>query len=323
MGTCWLISLLIGLTACDGQASSTSGNATVQIAQVDGTGSVVHTDSAGPVFLASGSGSTLKPGDRIAADSAVTLTLKLNDNSALTLGPGSRLSLVQIREIDQRPVFRLLAGTLIATISDSGPIVQAYREETIKFSTVTTILAVMPKTNSVFRLWHETDALKVDIESGEADVEGNNQQATLPAGWQAILEPEKPLQIIEFLTPTPLPLNADTTPTPIRIITLTPLPTATPTATPTDTPTPTPTFTPLPTRPRPTLTITSSPEPSLMPGTPLPTATDKPDKPPKATPVPPTTKPPTAEPTNQPTPEPTFRPTALPTPEPSAIPGLR
>jgi len=272
----------------------------VQIAQVDGTGSVVHTDSAGPVFLASGSGSTLKPGDQISADSALTLTLKLNDNSILTLGPGSRLSLVQIREIDQRPVFRLRAGTLVATISDSGPIIQAYREETIKFSTVTTILSVISKTNSVFRLWHETDALKVDIESGEADVEGNNQQATLPAGWQAILEPEKPLQIIEFLTPTPLPLNVDTTPTPIRIITLTPLPTATPTSTPTNTPTPTPTNTPLPTRPRPTLTITSSPQPSIIPATPLPTATDKPDKPPKT--KMPTPPPPPPQPTERPTP---------------------
>lgn len=225
----------------------------------------------------------------VTADQSVTL--QLSDGSTFRLQPKSLLILQQIHSTDRRPVFRLMRGELDANAHSDGFSVQAYREAAIELTMVSYDLTVVPhNTASIFRLWFDANTLNAYVEAGEAGVQAGNQQATLPVGWQAIVEPGASLKLVQVLTSTPS--ASDTVP---------PTATATPTQTPTDTPTPTPTQTPTrrPTRIPPTVQPTVTPTPSGVPQEPTqPPATKKPESRPKPT------NPPPPPPTNPPPPPP-------------------
>ncbi len=250
----------------------------------------------------------LTPGNEIfTADQSVTL--QLSDGSTLRLHPNSFLILQEIRSTDRRPVFRLMRGELDANAHSDGFSVQAYGEAAIKLTMVPYDLTVLPhNTASIFRLWFDANTLNAYVETGEAGVQAGNQQATLPTGWQAIVEPDAPLKLVQRLTP--IPSTSDTA---------TPTSTATPTQAPTDTltPTPTPTATTRPTRIPQTVKPTVTPTPSSVPPQPTqPAATEKPASQPKPTnPPPQPTEPPPPQPTNPPPP-----PTEPPPPPPTEPP---
>lgn len=298
--------IVLVLAACNNQLTTSNAESTIQLTRLSGAGNLTRTASTEaaplPDIL------TLAPGDKLIASGNVTLTLQLADGSTLALVPGSRLTLLQVRDVDHRPVFRLTHGALQINAASAGLIVQGHFEQTDKFVTEIANLAVTSRgSTGVYNLKIEADLIYADIVSGEADVESDTQQTTLPEGWEAVFGAGRSLEITQKVKPA-----ADTTtvtPPPIRIITLTPLPSPTETATATDTPTPTPSLTPTATRIRPTATRTITFEPTIIPETALPTATTKPDRPPKSTPVPPTSPPkPTAEPPTQ------KPPTEVPTP---------
>jgi hypothetical protein len=192
--------------------------------------------------------------------------------------------------------------------------VQAYEEVAMNFRMELTDLAAGPRgVAGTYQLGFDDKTLKAVVNAGEFDLRSGNQQATLPAGWQAIAEPGQSLQIVSLITPTPAPPSSAEAPTatPIQIISITPAnkPTEMPIATRTTTVKASPTPTRTPTRVRLTI-IANTPVPTVVVNTPVPAATEKPEKPPPEPPAPP---PPPPEPTEPPPPEPTEPPPPEPT----------
>jgi hypothetical protein len=322
---------LPGLVACGGQAATVSPENSAPITRVDGAATLVRAAGHGESALPDNT--TLAPGDEIRTAANQSVTLQLSDGNTLHLEPGTRLNLFSLRPPDRRPIFRLLAGAVTGQLRGSAFDTQAYQETAVNFRILQSNLTIVPRTGpGKFRLWVDDNILRASISEGEFDVQSENQQATLPAGWQASVEPGKALQIVSLVTPTPVPLSATEAPTatPIPIITLTPtrMPTATPQATPTYTPTATPTATltttaiatGTATRVRRTI-IPRSATPTTVgvADTPLPPPTDKPDPRPKKTNPPPQSTEPPPPPTNPPPPPPTEPPPtqAPPTPRPT------
>lgn len=300
-----LFVLATTLGACGGQPPTIDPGNAVSITRSAGAATLIRPRSKSQTELPQSV--LLTPDDHLYTAANQTVTLQFPDGSTLQLGPESHLVLFAISSADRVAIFRLLAGSATGTAHGHAFEVQGYREVAVNFSMMVADLAVVPRgIAGTYQLKIDGDRLQATINSGEFDIRSGNQQATLPQGWQAIAEPGKPLQIVPLITPTPA--AGAPTAAPIQIISITP--TNTPTETPeaTKTATRTATYTPTPTRTRVRRTIVSmTATPAIIVDTPLPAATEKPDRPPKPTNLPPTSEPPTPKP---PTPEPpTPRPT--------------
>lgn len=317
----FMLCALLGLVACGGQPSTVSPENLLSIARIDGAATLVQ---AGRGKSALPDTTTIVPGDEIRTTADQSVTIQVSGENTLRLEPNSNLTLLSLRPPDRRPVFRLQTGAVTGQLSGPTFSVQAYKETAVSFRLLQSNLNVLPRTGpGKYRLWLDDNTLKASVIEGEFDVQAGNQQATLPAGWLASVEPGKALQITSVVTPTRAPLSATEAPTatPIPIITLTPTntPTITPQATSTHTPTMTPTATATKTATRVQRTIiprSATPTVVGVVDTPLATSTDKPGPRPKKTnpppqpteppqptnPPPPTEPPPTQEP---PTPRPT------------------
>jgi hypothetical protein len=306
------------LAGCGGSAAPTiNPDNVVAVTRLDGAATLARPSTGAQGALPDQA--QLLAGDHLYTAASETVTLQFADGSTLQLAPESHLLLYVLRQSDRLPLFRLLAGAVTADLRGSTFEVQAYEEAAMNFNMVVTDLTAAPRgAAGRYRLAFEGDVLKGTVTSGEFDLRSGNQQATLPAGWQAIAAPGRPLQVISLITPSPAPPSGTEAPTAtlIPIIEITPTRTATLTRTVTRTATPTDTRTPA--RPR----RTATPAPTLIADTP--TATTRPydpPPPPQPTNPPPTNPPPTVPPpTNPPpteppptNPPPTERP--APTPE--------
>ena len=307
---------LLGLVACGGQPATVSPEIVQLITRVDGAATLVRAAGRGEEALPDTT--TISPGDEMrTADQSVTI--QVSDGNTLRLEPRSRLVLFAPRSSDRRPVFQLQAGAVTGQLRSPAFNTQAYKETVANFSMLKSNLTVLPRTGpGSFRLWIDDDTLKASVIEGEFDVQSGNQQATLPAGWQASVEPGKALHVVSLVTPTLAPPSAPAaaTATPIPIITLTPTqtPTITPQATPTATPTPTATKTATRVR-RTIIPRSATPTAVGVVDTPLPTETDKPDPRPKKTnPPPPPTDPPPPQDTPVPPPDTPVPPPVTPRP---------
>jgi hypothetical protein len=300
-----LLALVVALAACGGQQPAANPDNAVPITRTDGTATLARAGGKSESSLPDNT--LLAPGDQIYTAPADTVTLQFADGSTLQVRPDSHLVLFSIRPTDHVAVFRLLAGSVTGDLRGSAFEVQAYEEVAMNFRMELTDLAAVSRgVAGTYQLGFEGNTLKAVVNAGEFDLRSGNQQATLPAGWQAIAEPGQALQIVSLITPTPAPPSATDAPTatPIQIITISPadMPTEPPVATATATATASSTPTRRPTR-VPRTIVTNTPAPTLITDTPVPTATEKPDKPePKATkePEPP---PPPPPPEPRPTPE--------------------
>lgn len=306
-----LLAWLLVLAGCGGQQPATvSPDTTMSLTRIDGSATLARPSTGNQGDLPESV--QLSVGDHLYTAGSQTVTLQFPDGSTLQMGPESHLQLYALRQADGVAVFRLLSGSITADLRGAAFEVQAYEEAAVSFNMVTTDLTAIPHgTTGRYQLGFDGHVLKATVNAGEFDLRSGNQQATLPTGWQAIAEPGQPLQVISLITPTPAPLSATEAPTatPIPIITITPTKTPTVTRTATSTTTPTRTRTPI----RIIRTSTSTATPIIVMDTPLPTATEKPDKPPKPTnpppqptelpsPVPNTPEPPPPMPTDRPTP---------------------
>lgn len=283
---------LLGLVACSGQPSTVSPEMLQPIARVDGAATLVRAAGRGEEALSDTT--TISPGDEIRTANQ-SVTIQVSDGNTLHLEPDSRLTLRALRSSDRRPSFQLVTGAVTGQLRSPAFNTQAYKETVASFNMLQSTLIVLPRTGpGSFRLWIDADTLKATVIEGEFDVQSENQQATLPAGWQASVEPGKALQIVSLVTPTLAPPSAPAaaTATSIPILTLTPTttPTVTPQATPTATPTSTPTATATRTATRVRRTIiprSATPTAVGVTDTPLPTETDRPGPRPKKTNPPP------------------------------------
>ncbi len=287
-----LLALLIVLAACSGQQPALDPENALAITRASGTATLARAGSKSEGALPDNT--LLAPGDQLYTSPEDTVTLQFPDGSTLQLESGSHLVLFSIRPTDHVAVFRLLSGSVTGDVRSVAPEVQAYEEVAMNFRMELTDLAAVPRgTAGTYQLGFDGNTLKAVINAGEFDLRSGSQQATLPAGWQAIAEPGQSLQIVSLITPTPAPPSATEAPTatPIQIISITPadVPTERPIATETATATASPTATRTPTRVPPTIVVNTS--------TPVPTATEKPDKQkPKGPPPPPPPPPPRGTP---------------------------
>ena len=301
-----LLALLVILAGCGGQQPATiNPDNAVSITRVDGLATLARPSTGSQGELPEST--QLVVGDHLYTAANQSVTLQFPDGSTLQMGPESHLLLYTLRQPDRVAVFRLLAGSVTADLRSNAFEVQAYEEAAMNFNMVVTDLTAVPRgAAGRYQLGFDGNVLKATVTAGEFDLRSGNQQATLPAGWQAIAEPGRSLQVISLITPTPAPPSATEAPTatsiPIISITPTKTPTVSPTVTSTVTRTPTRTRTPI----RIIRTATGTAAPTVIGDTPIPTATEKPDKPPKPTnpPPQPTTKSATASPT-EPPPQPT------------------
>ncbi len=320
-----LLVVVAVLAACGGEQTPTiNPENTLSITRADGAATLVRAvggseDQLPESFL-------MAPGDQLYTVPNQTSTLQFSDGSTLQLGSDSHLLLFSIRPQDHVAVFRLLSGTTVGDLHSNLFEMQAYEEQALNFHMVQTDLTAAPSSVAgTYQLGFDGSLLKAVVSAGEVNVRSGNQQATLPAGWQAIVEPNKPLQVASLITPSPAPPSATeaptSTPIPIILITLTSIPSETPLATDTATATFTPTGTP--TRIQRTITTnipTDVPTDvsTVAVDTPVPTAPPKPNRPPKPTNPPQPTNPPPPPPTNPPPPPPTNPPpTKPPTPRPT------
>ena len=304
-----LLALVVVLAACGGQQPAISAENAVSITRTDGTATLARATGKSESDLPDNT--LLTPGDQIYTAPEHTVTLQFTDGSTLQVGPGSHLVLFSIRPTDHVAVFRLLAGSVTGNLRGNALEVQAYEEVAMNFRMELMDLAAVPRgIAGTYQLGFDGNTLKAVVKAGEFDLRSGNQQATLPAGWQAIAEPGQSLQIVSLVTPTPAPPSATEAPTatPIQIISITPAdmptepPIATETATATASPTPTRAPTRAPTR-VPRTIIATTPVPTFIVDTPVPTASEKPDKPkPKATKPPEPPPPPPPPPPPRPTP---------------------
>jgi hypothetical protein len=322
-----LICTLPGLIACGDQPAAVSSENSLPITRVDGAATLVRVagrgESALPETVA------LAPGDEIRTATDQSVTIQLSEGNTLHLEPDSRLTLFSLRPADRRPVLELQTGAATGQLRGPAFTTTAYKEVVASFQILQSTLTVLPHTGpGSFRLWIDDNTLKASINEGEFDIQAGNQQATLPAGWLASVEPGKALQIEMIVTPTPAPSSAVGAPTatPITIITLTPTntPTVTPQATATLTPSATATPTAIPTKTatqvrRTIIPRSVTPTAAVVVDTPLPPPTDKPEPRPKKTNPPQPTNPPPPQPTNPPPPQPTEPPPTQepPTPRPT------
>jgi hypothetical protein len=303
------LALLALLAGCGGSAAPTiNPDNVVAVTRLDGAATLARPSTGAQGALPDQA--QLLAGDHLYTASE-TVTLQFADGSTLQLAPESHLLLYVLRQSDRLPLFRLLAGAVTADLRGNTFEVQAYEEAAMNFNMVVTDLTAAPRGDAGrYRLALEGDVLKGTVTSGEFDLRSGNQQATLPAGWQAIAAPGRPLQVISLITPSPAPPSATEAPTATLIPIIEITPTRTATLTRTATPTDTPTNTRTPARPR--RTATATPAPTLIADTP--TATTRPHDPPPP-PQPTNPPPPTAVPTDPPLP------TAVPTdppPQPTA-----
>jgi hypothetical protein len=325
----WLLALALAaaalLTACGGQPATLNPDTTVAITRIDGTATLARAVGKNEGELPADA--VLSAGDQLYTAANQAVTLQFRDGSTLRLAPDSHLVLFSVRPADHVAVFRLLAGSVTGDLRSDVFEVQGYEEVAMNFRMVATDLtAVLHSAAGVYQLGFEGNILKAAVKSGEFDMRSGNQQATLPLGWQAVAEPGKPLQVVSLITPTPASLSATAAPTatPIPIISITPTntPTETPAATGTRAATATYTPTRTPTRvPRTIVISTATPTVVIIVDTPIPTATEKPEKKPKPTNPPPQPTEPPPKPTNPPQPtEPPPQPTKPPTLAPGKIP---
>jgi len=306
-----LLTVVVMLAGCGGQQPSINPDIAVSITRTAGTATLARAIGNSEGDLPDNT--LLASGDQLYTAPENTVTLQFPDGSTLQLGPGSHLVLSSIRPADRMAIFRLLAGSVTGDLRGNAFEIQAYEEVAMNFRMVLTELSAVPRgVTGTYQLGFDGTTLKAVVNAGEFDMRSGNQQATLPAGWQAIAEPGKPFQIVSLITPTPAPPSATEAPTatPIRIISITPTntPTETPIATVTPVATATSTLIRTPTRvPRTIVANTPTPTVTIIVDTPVPTATEKPDKPPKPTnpPPPPPTNPPPPPPTDPPPPPPT------------------
>jgi hypothetical protein len=307
-----LFALAAMLAACGGQPPTINPENAVSITRTNGAATLTQplnkTEKALP------ENTLLVPGDHLYTASDQTVTLQFPDGSTLQMGPDSHVVLFDIGSADHMALFRLLAGSVTGVVRSRAFEVQGYKEVALNFSMVVTDLAAVPRdVAGTYQLGFDGNLLKAVVNSGEFDVRSGNQQATLPSGWQAIAEPGKPMQIVPLITPTPA--AGAPSATPIQIISITPTNTPTTTPSATGTATATKTSTPTPTRTRVRRPVVTTTPPLLPTGTgdtPVPPATEKPDRPPKSTNPPPTNPPPTNPPPTNPPPTaepPTPRPT--------------
>jgi hypothetical protein len=311
---------LVMLAGCGGQQAPTiNPNNAISITRVDGTATLARPSTGSQGELTESA--QLVADDHLYTAANQSVTLQFPDGSTLQIGPESHLLLYALRQSDRVPVFRLLAGSVTADVRGTAFEVQAYEEAAMNFNMVVTDLTAVPRgAAGRYQLGFDGNALKATVNAGEFDLRSANQQATLPAGWQAIAEPGRSLQVISLITPTPAPPSATEAPTAtsIPIISITPTNTPTATRTATSTNTPTRTRTPIPI----IRTATGTATPIIIADTPIPTATPKPDKPPKPTNPPPQPTNPPPQPTNPP-PQPTEPPPPPPPTEPPRpTPGL-
>ncbi len=304
-GIVTLLILLLVLAACGGQQASTPNpGSTITVTRVDGAATLARpsTGEQGPLP----DSAQLTSGDHLYTKATEPVTLQFPDGSTLHVEPDSHLLLYTVNPVDRAVVFRVLSGAVTADVRGMPLEMQAYEEVAQNFSMMATDLALIPRgSGGQYRLSIDNNTLQAVITAGEFDVRSDNQQATLPAGWQASVAPGQALQIKSLVTPTLAPVSATDAPTatPIIIITITP------TRTPPNTPTPTLSRTPTPTRTRTPVIIRRTATSTLEPTTEvtvvnaIPTVTQKPDKQPKPTNPPPATNPP--QPTKEATKEPT------------------
>lgn len=324
-----LLLLIAVLTACGGQQPTVDPKNTISITRTDGTATLARAIGNGEGDLPDSA--FLAPGDQLYTAPNHTVTLQFPDGSTLQLGSGSHLVLISIRLTDRVPIFRLLSGSVNGDMRSNAFEVQAYVEVAMNFSMVMTDLTTVPRgVAGTYQLGFDGNTLEAVVNSGEFDMQSGNQQATLPAGWEAIAEPGKPFRVVSLITPTPAPPSAAEAPTatPIQIISVTPADTLTETpfatetavSTATDTPTSPPTIVP---RTIIANTPTPTPTPTIVNNTPIPAATEKPVRTPKPTspPPPPPTNPPPTNPPPQPT-KPPPQPTQPPRPTIPGVPDL-
>ena len=262
--------LAVILAACGGQPATPNPTNAVSVTRTEGTATLARAISNSEGDLPDSA--LLGAGDHLYTAPGHTVTLQFSDGSTLQLGPSSHLMLYSIRPADRVAVFRLLSGSVTGNLRSGVFEVQAYKEVALNFRMVVLDLAaVLHGVTGSYQLGFDDNILRAIVSTGEFDIRSGNQQATLPAGWQAIAEPGKPLQIVSLITPTPAPPSAieGPTATPIQIITI--VPTNTPTETPIAAETETATLTRTPTR-KPTIvqrtTVAATSTPTIVVNTP-------------------------------------------------------
>jgi hypothetical protein len=309
-----VLTVLMISAGCGGQQTPTiNPDEIITVTRSDGSIMLVRPSIGTKTEV--GNSVQLVVGDHLYTTPDQTTTLEFADSSTLQVGAGAHLELYSLGQTDRTPLFRLLNGSVTANLFGNTFEVQAYEESAVKFSIVMNDLTAVPRGGAgSYQLGFVGKVLKGTVITGEFDLRSGNQQATLPAGWQAIAEAGRSLQIISLITPTPAATDAPTV-TPIPIISLTPTNTPTITPTPTDTATATPTSTR--TRAPIRYTATSTATPTVIVDTP----TDTPQPPPPPPPGPKPTKPPTSEPTTPP--QPTNPPPSTPEPPPQPTNTLR
>lgn len=312
-----LLVWLLLLAACGGQPPpAVNPDHAVSVTRSDGSATLARPSTGSQGDLPDNA--QLVAGDHLYTAGNQSVTLQFPDGSTLQLGPDSHLLFYAQRQSDRAPIFRLLAGSVTAELRSNTVEVQAYEETAMSFSMVVTDLAAVSRgVAGRYQLGFDGEILRATVLAGEFDLRAGNQQATLPAGWQAVVEPGRPLHLVSLITPTPAPPSATEAPTatPIPIISLTP------TKTPTVTHTPTNTATPTRTPGRILRTATRTAGPTIIVDTPTSTAAPPQPPPPNPTKPPPTNPPPTnSPPTNSPPTNPPPTPTDTPRPPPTAEP---
>ena len=202
-----LLALVALLSTCTGQQPTINPDNAVSITRADGSATLARAsgNSAGDLP----DSALLAPNDQLYTAPDSTVTLQFSDGSTLQLEPDSRLVLFSIRPADHVATFRLLSGSVKCDLRSNAFEVQGYKQVPIHFNMVLTDLAAIPRgVAGTYQLGFDGDNLKAVINSGEFDIRSGGLQATLPLGWQAIAEPDKPLQIMSLITPTPAPPSA-------------------------------------------------------------------------------------------------------------------
>jgi hypothetical protein len=176
--------------------------------------------------------------------------LELADGSILRLLQSSEMQIVRTSQSDERPVFRLLKGTLEVVACSTSFLVDTNRTISVAFTMRTLSMTITPlEPGTVFRLWLEEELSSLSVDTGRVEVTSRDQHATLSTGEQASVDANQELQVITVPTATPTTATPGTPTLPPGVTptnTLTPTPKVTPTPAPTPTPTSLPVLYPAP-----------------------------------------------------------------------------
>lgn len=195
--------LAIGLAACGEPAAAPSNVAPISLALTEGQALWFRAADQTSVPLTA----DVTPNweDEISTLADQSATLRLGDSTILRMQPDTRFKLRRpYSSANNRPVLRLLRGSLDFSVQGANFAVESYREVPLSLRIVLVNVVLEPQGgSSEFQIAFEGDSAEVKVRSGQVNISATDVRGTMSADWRAVLVPGETLQIIPPYTPTP------------------------------------------------------------------------------------------------------------------------